>query len=205
MPGFILNQSTLSGASTIYDAYELHESFPNLDLPGGELQLRTGADTVTLSFLTQRPGSDGTPIYEGRQVLLQGEQILAPSHLKKLGGTFDIDLQDSTLTPGNRLTASVDFAAQGDADIYVAVSLPSGHFVTVDQNLNLSGVDEIIPFMDSISLDDRSSLPIVDVPLDDSIDPGDYRLIVLVTAAGTNVYDESYWLAFDEVNFTFTR
>ena len=35
MPGFILNQATLTDASTIYDAFELNESFPNLDLPAG--------------------------------------------------------------------------------------------------------------------------------------------------------------------------
>ena len=205
MPGFILDQATLSEAGTIYDAFELNESFPNLDLPAGEFQLRNGADTVTLSFLTQRSGSLGSPIWEGRQVLLQGEQIFAPAHVKKLDGSFEIDLDDSALSPGKRLTATVDFDAQGDADVYVAVFLPGGQFVTLDQNLQLSKVGEVIPFMDSISLDDRSELSLFDIPLDESIDPGSYRLIVLVTAAGKNVLDESYWLAFKEANFTFTK
>jgi hypothetical protein len=87
----------------------------------------------------------------------------------------------------------------------VAVFLPGGQFVTLDQNLQLSKVGEVIPFMDSISLDDRSELSLFDIPLDESIDPGSYRLIVLVTAAGKNVLDESYWLAFKEANFTFTK
>ena len=205
MPGFILNQATLTDASTTYDAFELNESFPNLDLPAGEFQLRTGADTVMLSFLTQKISGSGAPIYEGRQVLLQGEQILAPAHVKKLEGTFEVDLEESALSPGKRLTASVNFDAQGDADVYVAVFLPGGQFITLDQNLKLSNVGEVIPFMDSISLDDRSSLPLFDVPLDDSIDPGSYGLIVLLTAAGKDVLDDSYWLAFKEANFTFTK
>ena len=205
MPGFILNQATLTDASTTYDAFELNESFPNLDLPAGELKLRTGADTVTLSFLTQKTSSSGSSIYEGRQVLLQGEQILAPAHVKKLEGAFEINLEESALSPGKRLTASVNLDAQGDADVYVAVFLPSGQFITLDQNLKLSNVGEVIPFMDSISLDDRSGLPLFDIPLDDSIDPGSYRLIVLLTAAGKDVLDDSYWLAFKETNFTFTK
>jgi len=205
MPGFILNQATLTDASTTYDAFELNESFPNLDLPAGEFQLRTGADTVTLSFLTQKISGSGAPIYEGRQVLLQGEQILAPAHVKKLEGAFEVDLEESARSPGKRLTASVNFDAQGDADVYVAVFLPGGQFITVDQNLKLSNVGEVIPFMDSISLDDRSGLPLFDIPLDDSIDPGSYRLIVLLTAAGKDVLDDRYWLAFKETNFTFTK
>ena len=35
MPGFILDQRTLSNSSAVYNAYELHQSFPILDLPGG--------------------------------------------------------------------------------------------------------------------------------------------------------------------------
>ena len=72
-------------------------------------------------------------------------------------------------------------------------------------NLSQSATVEVIPFMDSISLDDRSGLPLFDIPLDDSIDPGSYRLIVLLTAAGKDVLDDSYWLAFKETNFTFTK
>lgn len=64
---------------------------------------------------------------------------------------------------------------------------------------------EVIPFMDSISLDDKSGLPLFDIPLDDSIDPGSYRLIVLLTAAGKDVVDDSYWLTFKEANFTFIK
>ena len=64
---------------------------------------------------------------------------------------------------------------------------------------------EVIPFMDSISLDDKSGLPLFDIPLDDSIDPGSYRLIVLLTAAAKDVVDYSCWLTFKEANFTFIK
>lgn len=205
MPGFILDQRTQSDSEAVYDAYELHQSFPNLDLPGGELRQRNGSDTVTLSFLARILDDAGSPIFEGRQVLLQGEQVLAPDHLKKLAGTFDISLLDSNLSPGERLSASVAFDANGDADIYVAVFLPGGEFVTIDERLNLSGIGELIPFTDSMALDERSSLSLFDIPLDTGIQAGTYRLIVLVTASGKTPWDEANWLGFDEANFTFSK
>lgn len=203
MPGFILDQKVLDGPSVFYDAFALNESFPNLDLPGGSFQKRAGADTVTLSFLTRREGKNGQTTYEGRQLLIQGEQIYAPSHQRRLEGTFDITMRDSELIPGEKLTASVDFNAKGDADIYVAVFLPSGDFITINENLALSGIGEIIPFTSPINLEKTSNLPIVDVGLDSSVAPGEYRLIVLATTAGKNVYDQAYWLGFEEVNFSF--
>ena len=205
MPGFILDQRTLSDSSTVYDAYELHQSFPNLDLPGGELRLRNGSDTVTLSFLARRLDDAGLPIFEGRQVLLQGEHILAPAHLKKLTGTFNIKLLDSALLPGERLRASVEFDANGDADLYVAVFLPGGQFVTVDEALKLSGIGELIPFTGSIALDERVSLSLFDIPLDEGIQSGTYRIVVLVAAAGANPAEDENWLGFDEATFTFSK
>ena len=205
MPGFILDQRSLSEPKALYDAYELHQSFPNLDLPGGELQLRGGSDTVTLSFLTRRTDSSGFPIFEGRQVLLQGEHILAPSHLKKLTGTFGIKILDTELSPGKRLNASVEFDINGDADLYVAVFLPNGQFVTIDEALVLSEIGELIPFSDSISPEERLNLPLFDIALDEGVASGVYRLITLVTAAGANPMDEAYWLGFDEATFTFIK
>ncbi|MBK50809.1 MAG: hypothetical protein CMQ45_00290 [Gammaproteobacteria bacterium] len=205
MPGFILDQRTLSESNAVYDAFELHKSFPNLDLPSGELQRRNGSDTVTLSFLTHRADGAGSTVFEGRQVLLQGEQILAPAHLKKLTGTFRIQLLNSDLSPGERLNASVEFDVKGDADLYIAVFLPDGNFVTVDQTLNISEIGELIPFSDSIPLDERLSLLLFDIALDEGVASGTYRLIALVTAAGEDPADESKWLGFDEATFTFTK
>jgi len=205
MPGFILDQRTQSDSDAVYDAYELHQSFPNLDLPGGELRQRNGSDTVTLSFLARGLDDAASPIFEGRQVLLQGEHVLAPDHLKKLAGTFDINLLDNDLSPGERLSASVEFDANGDADIYVAVFLPGGEFVTIDEGLNLSDIGELNPFTDSMALDERSSLSLFDIPLDTGIQSGTYRLIVLVVTAGANPADDANWLGFDEATFTFSK
>ena len=205
MPGFILSQNESSGTSFKYDAYTLNSSFPNLDLPGGQLQRRNGADTVTLSFLAQTEGEDGSPVFAGRQVLLQGEQILAPSHRKKIQGTFAVRLEENVLQPGGRLKATVDMEAKGDADIYVAIVLPSGDFITFNKVLAISGINQIIPFAEYLVLEEQESLSILDVVLDDSVTAGDYRMVVVTTAAGKSIYDQSYWLGFDEITFSFAN
>ena len=112
-------------------------------------------------------------------------------------------MRDSELIPGEKLTASVNFNAKGDAGIYVAVFLPSGDFITINENLVLSDIGGIIPFTSPINLEKTSNLPIVDAGLDSSVAPGEYRLIVLATTAGKNVYDQAHWLGFEEVNFSF--
>ena len=203
MPGFILSQNESSDSAFKYDAYALNEFFPNLDLPGGQLQRQNGADTVTLSFLAQSEGDDGATIFEGRQVLLQGEKIFAPSHQKKIKGTFAVRLEDSDLLPGKRLKATVDLEAKGDADIYVAIVLPNGDFITFNKALVISDVNQIIPFAEFLALEELESLPIIDVPLDDSVASGDYRMVVVTTAVGKSIYDQSYWLGFDEITFSF--
>ena len=174
-------------------------------MPGGQLQRRNGADTVTLSFLAQTEGEDGSPVFAGRQVLLQGEQILAPSHRKKIQGTFAVRLEENVLQPGGRLKATVDMEAKGDADIYVAIVLPSGDFITFNKVLAISGINQIIPFAEYLVLEEQESLSILDVVLDDSVTAGDYRMVVVTTAAGKSIYDQSYWLGFDEITFSFAN
>jgi len=38
-----------------------------------------------------------------------------------------------------------------------------------------------------------------------SVAAGDYRMVVVTTAAGKSIYDQSYWLGFDEITFSFVN
>ena len=49
--------------------------FPNIDLDDEDL--RTGVDTITMSFLVSGEDGGGQTVYRARQVLLQGEELLA--------------------------------------------------------------------------------------------------------------------------------
>ena len=69
----------------------------------------------------------------------------------------------------------------------------------------ISDVNQIIPFAEFLALEELESLPIIDVPLDDSVASGDYRMVVVTTAVGKSIYDQSYWLGFDEITFSFAN
>ena len=78
MPGFILEEGTTTGLSYTYDAPRLNQDFPNLDL--FDADGRSGVDTVTMSFLLSGPNGEGEKVYQARQALLQGEELLALPH-----------------------------------------------------------------------------------------------------------------------------
>jgi hypothetical protein len=76
MPGFILEEGASNGLEYVYDAQELAETFPNLDLEDEDA--RYGVDTITMSFLVTGEDDAGNPVYRARQILLQGEELMAP-------------------------------------------------------------------------------------------------------------------------------
>ena len=74
MPGFVLEEGTLSGFVYTYDAKKLAADFPNLDLE--DIDGATGADTITMSFLLSGNDASGAQRHFARQIVLQGEEIL---------------------------------------------------------------------------------------------------------------------------------
>ena len=91
MPGFLLEEGRLTpnifatgGLTYNYNAPRLHGDFPNLDLFDDEG--RTGADTITMSFLLSGIDEKGEKVYLARQVLLQGEELMALPHRRPLEG-----------------------------------------------------------------------------------------------------------------------
>jgi hypothetical protein len=107
MPGVILEQRTMSKPSYRYDALSLNKTFPNLDVPDGEFEKRNGSDTVTVSFLIEGIDKLGNKTFEGRQVLIQGEQIINLNHKSALTGGMEIRLAKSDLKSGENLKADL--------------------------------------------------------------------------------------------------
>ena len=203
IPGFLLAQHESSSSEFSYDATALHADFPNLDLPGGQLRKANGADTVTLSFLLETLGDNGGTRFEGRMATLQGEVLQFVEHNQAPTGDFSLVLADSTLSVGDILDAKLQLGAEGDADLYVALILPDGNFLTLDNKLNISEANGVIPFMLTTKLENNTEIPVVRLPLGDSIARGSYKFIAVITRAGASLLDESQWLDWSEASFTF--
>jgi len=93
----------MQGLAYTYDAPALHEDFPNLDI--FDRDAHWGADTVTMSFLLSGEDGEEKSVYRARQVLLQGEELLAPPQHAAQEPAFVINpgLNDAWLdktTPG---------------------------------------------------------------------------------------------------------
>ena len=203
MPGFLLAQHESSSSEFSYDATALHSDFPNLDLPGGQLRKANGADTVTLSFLLETLGDNGETKFEGRTATIQGEVLQFVEHNQAPTGDFSLVLADSTLSVGDTLDAKFQLSAVGDADLYVALILPDDNFLTLDNKLNISEANSVIPFMLNTRLANYTEIPIIRLPLGASITPGSYKFISVITRAGASLFDDTQWLDWSEASFTF--
>jgi hypothetical protein len=205
MPGFMLFQGQSDTPFYNYDAYELNKDFPNLDLPGGQLTQKNGADTITLSFLLETVTNSGEILFEGRTATIQGDALQFLDHNQKPDGNFEVVIKDSELVAGSILDANLNFDASGDGDIYVALIMPDGNFLTLKKGMAISEVNQIIPFELNIHLELSKSINIAEVSLPSSIAEGSYKFLTIVTRAGAELMDETQWLGWSEASFTFTK
>jgi hypothetical protein len=76
IPGFILEEGTTAAMTYSYDAQRLASDFPNLDLHDHDDA--GGADLVTISLLLSGTDAAGVRRHFGRQVVLNGDELLMP-------------------------------------------------------------------------------------------------------------------------------
>jgi hypothetical protein len=202
MPGFLLEHSSGTSMQYAYNATELNKSFPNLDLASGASVKTNGSDTVTFSFLLSGKNSAGDTVYEARQILLQGEKLYSLDNEIALEGVMSLSLEGSELTAGDTLKVDLSFSGKGLADIYVALILPDGSFLTIGNPLVVSGIGEIIPFKKSVSFEQLSSINIVDVVLPEGLAKGTYQFYAIAVDEDENVFDQKNWESTSIKNWT---
>ena len=202
MPGFLLEHNNAGQMSYKYNAQTLNKDFPNLDLQSGNSISRNGSDTVTFSFLLSGKNSEGETVYEGRQVLLQGEDLHLIDNEVALEGTMELSMENKTLSAGSQLRADVGFSGEGLADIYVALVLPDGNFLTIGSPLTISDVGQVIPFKKSVSFTSEP-MNIVDITLPEGVAPGTYQFYAIAVDEDENLFDEKNWEDTKAINWTF--
>ena len=193
MPGFILEQGSAGSLNHSYDASAYAEDFPNLDQV--DFDQRWGVDTITLSYLVSGTNEQGATEYRARQVLLQGEELQVLEPPPPTTASTSLDIADTTLTAGDQLTVDMNVTGSGDIDLYVALLLPNGAFLTIGSPFTLSGINEIIPYTLSQNVSNGLSYSIVDIPLPDSVGAGEYTFFGIAVKAGNNVLVEANWLS----------
>jgi hypothetical protein len=71
--------------------------------------------------------------------------------------------------------------------------MPDGNFITLGETRLVSEVSEIIPFRQSISLEDNQNIQIIDVLIPAGVMIGDYSFYAIFVSEGDSVMDESNW------------
>lgn len=200
MPGFILDQGSSSSLNHSYDASALAQDFPNIDLVDADQ--RYGVDTITLSYLISGTNEQGDTEYRARQVLLQGEELLALEPPLPTTAAVTLNMPDTSLSTGEQLTVSLDVSGNGDIDLYVALLFPNGAFLTIANPLTLSDINVIIPYTLSQDVTNGLHYSIIDTPLPEGVEAGEYTFFGIAVKAGNNVSVESNWLSVAQLSFT---
>jgi hypothetical protein len=74
MPGFVLEEGKLAGATYVYDPIPLARDFPNLD---------AGTETITISLFLSGKDASGAKRTLARQLVLQGDEVMMPEPPRK--------------------------------------------------------------------------------------------------------------------------
>ena len=202
MPGFLLEHNNASEMNYTYNAATLNADFPNLDLRSGREISSNGSDTVTFSFLLSGRDAEGETVYEGRQVLLQGEDLYLIDNELALEGSMNLSMDNRSLSAGDKLKADLSFSGEGLADVYVALVMPDGNFLTIGSPLVVSGVGEVIPFKQSVPFSSKS-MNIVDITLPEGVASGTYQFYAIAVDEDESLFDEKNWEDTKAVNWTF--
>ena len=202
MPGFLLEHNNANQMNYTYNAAALNKDFPNLDLKSGRGKSSNGSDTVTFSFLLSGKNAQGETVYEGRQILLQGEDLHLLDNELALEGSMSLSMANKSLSAGDKLKADLSLSGEGLADIYVALVLPDGNFLTIGSPLVVSGVGEVIPFKQSVPFSSEP-MNIVDITLPEGVASGTYQFYAIAVDEDESLFDEKNWEDTKAVNWTF--
>jgi hypothetical protein len=151
MPGFILEQGEKSSVAYNYDSPGLAQDFPNLDQY--DANSRAGVDTITMSFLLKGTNGNGNTEYRARQLLLQGEELIA---LSAQTDTFEQPLKNTITTLGTKSNSSFTAGATSDGGLTSSNTFNTGDNVLITgtakpQPADIGEAAEIVVVLRSIS------------------------------------------------------
>jgi hypothetical protein len=120
-----------------------------------------------------------------------------------LGGEINILMEDVSLSAGELLKVDLSLDAKGIGDLYVALIMPDGNFVTLGDQRLVSNVGEIIPFKRAINFRDKSQLPVIELSLPPGLLAGKYSFAAILVPEGISIYEEKKWKGISSVPWTF--
>ena len=134
--------------------------------------------------------------------MLQGEDLYLIDNELALEGSMNLYMDNRSLSAGDKLKADLSFSGEGLADVYVALVMPDGNFLTIGSPLVVSGVGEVIPFKQSVPFSSEP-MNIVDITLPEGVASGTYQFYAIAVDEDESLFDEKNWEDTKAVNWTF--
>lgn len=200
MPGFVLSQGKSSSLEYSYNAKDLHQDFPNLDVVEGNSPPWDNADTITYSFLVETKNQQGEALYNAQQFTLQGEELVSAVRLPAITGSLAITMEERDIAAGEILNANLNIDSRGVVDLYVALKLPSGDYITLGES-EISEVGVVTKFRQAMDLSTQSTLPIVDIVVPPGVPSGEYSFFAIAVPKDSDIFDAKNWVLSDSLTW----
>ncbi len=83
---------------------------------------------------------------------------------------------------------------QPEADLYLALVLPTGSFYCLNQNLTFGGANELLPLVRNWQIQDVPLTPVLSFSVPEGVTVGTYQWWLVLAGVGTDVSQSTNWL-----------
>ncbi len=112
--------------------------------------------------------------------------------------TVTVELNQSRYTDGDNFQFEIALNGQKTVDLYAAIILPEGFFITITEPQIISAANAIAPWQQNIGINGQQSFRIFNYQIQPVLSKGKYTACgILVSAHETPLLDGSNWLHFD--------
>lgn len=165
------------------------------DLHGFTSQLSEGELDDLVSFLESLPiDSSQLPDTSNNCSLTMPDQ----------SASLELELNRASFSPAQQFQLQAAIEGDGTADLYVAIVMPGGDFVTLSAEGSISPPNQLIPYWVSREVSRENPLSILDITLPQDLVMGTYQAISLLTRSGVDPLDPEYWLGSSSLKFYVT-
>jgi len=109
-----------------------------------------------------------------------------------------VELNQNRYTNGNNFQFDITLNGQGTIDLYNAIVLPEGAFITISHPQILNAANTLLPWQQNIGINGQQSFSIFNYQIQPGLSKGKYTACgVLVSAHETPLLNGSNWLHSD--------
>ena len=104
---------------------------------------------------------------------------------------------------GDELIVQTVLKAEGKYDVFYAVILPGGDFITLREDETISTLNEILPYKVGMVINGMRSERVLTIPVLPDLTPGEYMILGVIVKNGENIFAHDAIIATGSAMFQF--